>query len=173
MKQGSINKWITQKNKTKIFSLPPHPHLHSSLYSFLLNLFSYWLYMFIVLPLYDQKQDNSILLVEILGNFYLYLFIHILKKLWISIESNSTIKSDKPMLPWGLTVLKNPPVNAGDPGRSHMPQSNETRMPLLRLEPGSCNYGVRVPDLLKPDCPRAHAPRQEKPPQWEASITKE
>ena len=101
MKQGCINKWIVHKNKIKIFSLPRHLHLHSSMYSFLLNLFAYWLYMFIVLPPYDQKQDNPIPLVEILGNFYLYLFIHILKKLWISIESISTIKSDKPGLPWG------------------------------------------------------------------------
>ena len=46
--------------------------------------------------------------------------------------------------PGGL-VVKNLPANAGDmgsipgPGRSHMPQSNE----------------ARVPQLLKPACPRA------------------
>ena len=36
------------------------------------------------------------------------------------------------------------------------------------LEPGSCNYWAHVLQLLKPACPRACAPQQEKPPQWEA-----
>ena len=35
-------------------------------------------------------------------------------------------------------------------------------------EPGSCHYWARVLQLLKPACPRAQAPQQEKPPQWEA-----
>ena len=35
-------------------------------------------------------------------------------------------------------------------------------------EPVSHNYWVRVPQLLKPVCPRACAPQQEKPLQWEA-----
>ena len=36
------------------------------------------------------------------------------------------------------------------------------------LEPGSWHYWARVLRLLKPACPRAPAPPQEKPPQWEA-----
>ena len=36
------------------------------------------------------------------------------------------------------------------------------------LEPLSHNYWARVPQLLKPVCPRACAPQQEKPQQWEA-----
>ena len=36
------------------------------------------------------------------------------------------------------------------------------------LEPASHNYWARVPQLLKPACPGAHALQQEKPPQWEA-----
>ena len=35
------------------------------------------------------------------------------------------------------------------------------------LEPASHNYWALAPQLLKP-MPRAHAPQQEKPPQWEA-----
>ena len=38
------------------------------------------------------------------------------------------------------------------------------------LEPGSCNYWVQMPQLLKPLSPRAHAPQQEKLQQWEACI---
>ena len=55
----------------------------------------------------------------------------------------------------GGPAVKNPPANAGNmdsiPGRggSHMPWSNE----------------VRVPQLLTPEHSRARAP-QEKPPQW-------
>ena len=38
------------------------------------------------------------------------------------------------------------------------------------LEPRSHSCWVQVPQLLKPELPRtqAHAPQQEKPPQWEA-----
>ena len=36
------------------------------------------------------------------------------------------------------------------------------------LEPGSHNYWAHIPELLKPKCPRAHAPQQEKSLQWEA-----
>ena len=36
------------------------------------------------------------------------------------------------------------------------------------LEPASHNYWARVPQLLKLVSPRACAPQQEKPPQWEA-----
>ena len=77
----------------------------------------------------------------------------------------------------GGAVVKNPPANAGDrgsspgPERSHMPQSNEARAPqLLSL----CSR-AREPQLLSPwattteaRMPRARAPQQEKPPQWEA-----
>ena len=35
------------------------------------------------------------------------------------------------------------------------------------LEPTSHNYWAHVPQLLKPVCPRARAPQQKKPPQWE------
>ena len=36
------------------------------------------------------------------------------------------------------------------------------------LEPGSWNYWAQELQLPKPTCPKAHAPQQEKPPQWEA-----
>ena len=77
----------------------------------------------------------------------------------------------------GGAVVKNLPANAGDtglspsPGRSHMLWSNWARVPqLLSL----CSR-AREPQLLSPcattteaHVPRAHAPQQEKPPQWEA-----
>ena len=37
-------------------------------------------------------------------------------------------------------------------------------------EPGSHNYRVREPQLLKPGSPRARALQQEKPPPWEAGV---
>ena len=71
-------------------------------------------------------------------------------------------------------VVKNPPANAGntgsspDPGRSHMPWSNEARAPQLL----SLRSRAHEPQLLSPCAttteacvPRAHAPQQEKPPQ--------
>ena len=65
----------------------------------------------------------------------------------------------------GGTVVKNPPANAGDtgsspgPGISHMPRSNKARAPqLLSLCATTTEAHV----------PRAQAPQQEKPPQWEA-----
>ena len=36
------------------------------------------------------------------------------------------------------------------------------------LEPTSHSYRACMLQILKPTCPRAHAPQQEKPPQWEA-----
>ena len=74
----------------------------------------------------------------------------------------------------GGAVVKNPPANAGDtgsipvPGRSHVPWSNQARVPqLLSLHSRACE-----PQLLSlcatttEACePRAHAPQQEKPPQ--------
>ena len=77
----------------------------------------------------------------------------------------------------GGTVVKNPPANAGDmgsipgPGRSHMTWSNWAYAPQLL----SLRSGAREPQLLNPCAattearvPRACAPQQEKPPQWEA-----
>ena len=81
---------------------------------------------------------------------------------------------------WGFpggAVAKNPPANAGNtgsspgPGRSHMPWSNQARAPqLLSL----CSSALE-PQLLSPRAtttetcvPRARAPQQGKPPQWEA-----
>ena len=74
----------------------------------------------------------------------------------------------------GGAVVKNPPANAGDTGsipgpeRSHMPQSNQARVPqLLSL----CSR-AHTPQLLSPCAtttearmPTARAPQQEKPPQ--------
>ena len=76
----------------------------------------------------------------------------------------------------GGTVVKNPPANAGDtgsipgPGRPRMPQSNWACAPqLLSLHSRACE-----PQLLslratttEARVPRAHAPQQEKLPQWE------
>jgi len=70
-------------------------------------------------------------------------------------------------LPWSDdSVVKNQPVNAEDmgsipdPGRSHMPWTNQVRVPqLLRL----CSRAWE-PQLLKPAWPRAHALQQEKSP---------
>ena len=77
----------------------------------------------------------------------------------------------------GGAVLKNPPANAGGTGsipglgRSHTPRSNKALAPQLL----SLHSRVRKPQLLSPRAttaearaPRAHAPQQEKPPQWEA-----
>ena len=77
----------------------------------------------------------------------------------------------------GGSVVKNLPANAGDTG-SVLGVEDSTRCaaakPMRRnywacaLEPGSCSYWTHVPQLLKSTYPRAHAPQQEKPPQWEA-----
>ena len=62
----------------------------------------------------------------------------------------------------GGAVVRNLPANAGDtgsspgPGRSHMPQSNETRVPQL-LSPRATTTEACEP--------RACALQQEKPPQ--------
>ena len=74
-------------------------------------------------------------------------------------------------------MVKNLPANARDmgsspgPGRSHMPRSNEAHAPqLLSL----CSR-PREPQLPSPRAaatevhePKARAPQQKKPPQWEA-----
>ena len=77
----------------------------------------------------------------------------------------------------GGTVVKNPPANAGDtgsspgPGRSHMAWSDWAHKPQLL----SLRSRAHEPQLLSPHAatteahaPRARAPQQEKPPQWEA-----
>ena len=77
----------------------------------------------------------------------------------------------------GGTVVKNPPANVGDtgsspgPGRFHMPQSKEACVPQLL----SLHSRAHEPQLLSPRAttaeactPKARAPQQEKPPQWEA-----
>ena len=74
-------------------------------------------------------------------------------------------------------MVKNPPANAADTGLSpgpegsHMPRSNEARVPQLL----SLRSRAQEPQLLSPHAtttdvrePRARAPPQEKPPQWEA-----
>ena len=83
------------------------------------------------------------------------------------------VKEDFP----GGPVVKNLPANAGDtglslgPGRSHMLQSNKARAPQLL----SLRSRAHEPQLLslwatttEARVPRARAPQQEKPPQWEA-----
>ena len=53
-----------------------------------------------------------------------------------------------------------------------------TTIKACALEPGSCNHGALVGQLLKSACPKAYAPQQwsisclpqEKPPQWEAHV---
>ena len=77
----------------------------------------------------------------------------------------------------GGAVVKNPPANAGDSGwipglgRSHMSWSYKARAPQLL----SLRSRAGEPQLLSPRAattearaPRARAPQQEKPPQWEA-----
>ena len=65
------------------------------------------------------------------------------------------------------TLDNNPPASSGDtglipgPGRSHMPWSNQARVPQL-LSLGSRAW---EPQLLEPMRPRAHTLQQEKPPQ--------
>ena len=76
-----------------------------------------------------------------------------------------------------MAVVKNPPASTGDmgsipgPGGSHMPRSNWARAPQLL----SLHSRAREPWLLslrakttEARTPRAHAPQQERPPQWEA-----
>ena len=63
------------------------------------------------------------------------------------------------------TVVKNPPANAGDTGSS---PDREDSTGHRATKPASHNCWAREPQLLKPACPRARAPQQEKPPQWEA-----
>ena len=81
----------------------------------------------------------------------------------------------------GGAVVKNPPASAGDMGsspglgRSHMLRNNWARAPqLLSLHSRACE-----PQLLSLRAaatearkPRARAPQQEKPPQWEVHSEK-
>ena len=65
----------------------------------------------------------------------------------------------------GGAVVKNPPANVGDMGsipglgRSHVTRSNKAHAPQL-LSPHATTTEAHTP--------RARAPQQEKPPQWEA-----
>ena len=74
----------------------------------------------------------------------------------------SELNSDSLGFPGG-SVVKNPPANAGDMGlipglgRSHMQLSTWA----ATIEPVLQDW---EPQLLKPVCPRARAPRHEKPP---------
>ena len=68
-------------------------------------------------------------------------------------------------------MVKNLPANAAlipDPGRSHMPRSNEAHEPqLLSL----CSRAQEL-QLLKPQCPQASALLQKRPPQWILQLEK-
>ena len=77
----------------------------------------------------------------------------------------------------GGAAVENPPASAGDtgsspgPGGSRVPRSNWARVPQLL----SLRSRAREPQLLSPwattteaCAPRAGAPKQEKPPQWDA-----
>ena len=70
----------------------------------------------------------------------------------------------------GGSVVRNPPANAGDmsaipgPGRPYLPWSSKAHVPQLLI---LC-AGAWEPQLLKPVHPRACAPQQERPGQWEA-----
>ena len=102
-------------------------------------------------------------------------------KAWSTLFTASPMPETMPDIWWlinrccwdfpGGTVVKNPPANAGDTGRPHMPQSNETH----ELQLLSLHFRALEPQLLSPRAtttepcaPRARAPQQEKPPQWEA-----
>ena len=77
----------------------------------------------------------------------------------------------------GGAVVKNPPVNAGDMGSSPGPGRPTCRgatKPVCHnywacaLEPASHNYWSPRVTTTEACAPRARAPQQEKPPQWEA-----
>ena len=77
----------------------------------------------------------------------------------------------------GGAVVKNPPANAGDtglspgPGRSHMLRSNWAHAPqLLSLRSRAHEQQLLNPRATTTEAhvPRACAPQQEKPLQWEA-----
>ena len=80
--------------------------------------------------------------------------------------------------PGGL-VVKDLLANVGDVSstngleRSHLPQIRVPKPMCHRywacaLEPRSYNYRPHTPQQLKPVCPRARVPHQEKPSKWEA-----
>ena len=58
----------------------------------------------------------------------------------------------------GGPVVKNLPAKAGDVGSIPV-------LEIFHMARGGWAYG---PQLLKPACPRACAPQEEKPPRWEA-----
>ena len=89
--------------------------------------------------------------------------------------SNAAFKVKNRDFP-GDSVVKNPPCNAADTSsspdlwRSHTPQSNYTRAPLL-LRPRSRACKLQLLSLhtatTEACAPRACARQQEKPPPWE------
>ena len=98
---------------------------------------------------------------------------------WYTSNSNTSAEQKKHQqnenkdFPGG-TVVKNQPANAGDTGsipglgRSHMPWSNEARVPqLLSLCSRAHEPQLRSPHATTTETcmPRAPAPQQEKPPQ--------
>ena len=111
----------------------------------------------------SSKYFSSICWLKLFGMCFLFIVL-------------SELKIKNRGFPGGA-VVKNPPANAGDmgsspgPGRSHMPRSNQSRAPQLL----SLHSRAREPQLLSPRAttteacvPRACAPQQEKPLQWEA-----
>ena len=105
---------------------------------------------------------------------YMLLFFN--ESSWVSLISKHVVinaLSKMYLSYWGFpsgSVVKNPPVNAGDRGsspeseRSHMPWSNWALVP----QPLSLRSRAREPQLLKPTSPGARALQQEKPLQREA-----
>ena len=101
------------------------------------------------------------------------------KNIW-NIQEQKTILENTSLLDFpGGAVVKNPPAkdwtgSITGLGRSHMLQSNKACAPqLLSLCSRACE-----PQLLSPRAttseacaPRAWAPQQEKPPQWEARAS--
>ena len=85
----------------------------------------------------------------------------------------------------GGAVVRNPPANAGDtgsipgPGRSHILRGGQARTPqhwahalqlLKSTRSRACVLQPLSPHAATTEgcAPRARAPQQEKPPQWEA-----
>ena len=87
--------------------------------------------------------------------------------------SRVTLKQGFP----GGAVVRNLPAKAGDMGSSPGPEDPTCRWatkPMRHnywacaLEPVSHNYWAQRATTTKTRAPRAHAPQQEKAPQWEA-----
>ena len=103
------------------------------------------------------------------------------KELYIYLPFCHTEKKHIQDFPGG-TVVKNLPANAGDtgsspgPGRSHTPRNNEAHAPqLLSLRSRGHKLQLLSPRATTTEAriPRARAPQQEKPPQWEACASQQ